>query len=227
MSDNRQLEQGNDWTQRGELVTGKGDAVAVFRAIQADLNFFADKVGFEPLKPDGVLGPKTLAALQAVDAAVTKANPMLMGMLAPQHSVADVATHAVTTRARLEATARGALAGGNLRRAHRGAGQEWNVTDAIAYGAGVIHDEFRGLQADLNQFADAVGFKALEPDGFIGSRTAAAVKAVYEAVVAGNPMLAMTPFPAPDTKEEAAEYCMFIRQWLKDTASKHVGRAEA
>jgi lysozyme family protein len=227
MSDNRQLEQGHDWTQRGEVITGKGDAIATFRGIQADLNFFVDKVGFEPLKPDGVLGPKTLAAIQAVDAAVTKANPMLAGMLAPQTSVVDVATHAVTTRAWLEATARSALAVGNLRRYHRGAGKEWNVNDSIAYGAGPVHDEFRGLQADLNQFADTVGFKPLEPDGFLGPRTAAAVKAVYDAVVAGNPMLAMTPFPAPDTKEEAAEFCMFIRQWIEDVASKHVGRAEA
>ena len=40
-------------------------------------------------------------------------------------------------------------------------------------------------------------------------------------------MLAMTPFPPPDSKEEAAEFCMFIRQWLRDVAGKQLGRAEA
>lgn len=226
MSDHK-LAQGHDWTQHGDVVKGKGEAVAVFRGIQADLNFFATKVGFEPLRPDGVLGPKTLAALHAVDAAVTQANPMLLGTLAPQKTVAELASHAAATRAWLEGTARSALSIGNLRRYHQGAGKEWNVKGAIAYGAGPIHDEFRGLQADLNRFADVVGFEPLDTDGFLGDHTAAAAKAVYDAVVGKNPMLAMTPFPPPDSKEEAAEFCMFIRQWLRDVAGKQLGRAEA
>ena len=60
------LERDTAWTQQGDVVTGKGDAAAVFRGIQADLNFFADKVGFEAVKVDGTLGPKTLAAIKAV-----------------------------------------------------------------------------------------------------------------------------------------------------------------
>ncbi len=221
------LEQGTAWTQHGDVVTGKGDAVDIFRGIQADLNFFADKLGFESVKVDGLLGPKTLAAIQAVDAAVTKANPMLQGTLAAQQTLADLATHAATTRTWLDSTARTALGVSDLRRYHRGAGKEWNVKDAIAYGAGPVDDDFKHLQADLNVFAEAADFKPLTVDGFLGARTAAAVKAVYDAVVRKKPLAAMTPFPVPDTKEEVAEFCMFIRRWLHDVAGKAVGRAEA
>jgi lysozyme family protein len=213
------LAEGTDWTQQGNSITGKGDAVATFRGIQADLNFFADRLGYEAVKVDGVLGPKTLAAVQAVVAEVAKVDPALA---APQGhaSVEDIAAHAANLRAWLEVTAREALKVGNLRRYHRGQGKEWNVKDAIAYGAGPVHEEFKGLQADLNQFAGALGFDALDEDGFIGAHTAAAVKRVYDAVVAKKPMAAMTAFPVPDTKEETAEYAMFIRTWLRDVAAK-------
>ena len=214
------LERDTAWTQQGDVVTGKGDAAAVFRGIQADLNFFADKVGFEAVKVDGTLGPKTLAAIKAVEAAVIAARPTASGTLAEQHDVGDVATNAASTRAWLEGVARDALGVGDLRRYHRGQGKEWNVKDAIAYGAGPVHDEFKGLQADLNHFASTVGFKTLEVDGFIGAQTAAAVKQVYDAVVGKKPLAAMTPFPVPDTKEEAAEFAMFIRTWLHDVATK-------
>jgi lysozyme family protein len=211
--------EGDDWTQHGDVVTGKGDAVVTFRAIQADLNYFADKVGFEAVKVDGALGPKTLAAVQAVVAAVAAADPALAGPPA-QEAVGDVATHAVFTRAWLETTAREALGVGDLRHYHRGAGKEWNVKDTIAYGAGPVHEDFRALQADVNKFAEVAGFAPLQVDGFIGSRTAAAVKAIYDAVVARRPMAAMTPFPVPDDKEETAEFCMFIRKWLADIATR-------
>jgi lysozyme family protein len=211
--------EGTDWTQQGNVVTGKGDAVASFRALQADLNYFAEKVGFEAVKVDGALGPKTLAAVQKVIAAVGKADPKLAAPPS-QTTLAEVATHAVFTRAWLESTARNALGVGDLRHFHRGQGKEWNVKGSIAFGAGPVHEEFKGLQADLNVFADAIGFQALELDGFIGDRTADAVKWVYEAVVKKNPMATMTAFPVPDTKEEVAEYAMFIRAWLKDVATK-------
>ena len=45
---------------------------------------------------------------------------------------------------------------------------------------------------------------------------------VYAAVIGKKPLAAMTPFPVPDTKEEVAEFCMFIRAWLHDVASKHL-----
>lgn len=221
MSDGK-LDEGKDWTKHGDVVQGKGDAVAVFRGIQADLNFFADKVGFEAVKVDGALGPKTLAALQATDAAVTKANPALGGTLIAPKTVADVATFANLARTWLEKTARAALNVGDLRRYHRGTGKEWNVKDAIAYGAGPVHEAFKALQQNLNRFADAVGFAKLEVDGFLGAKSAAATKQVYDALVAKSPLNAMTVFPVPDTKEEVAEYAMFIADWLDKKAAKQL-----
>jgi lysozyme family protein len=223
MTDNRKLEAGRDWNKHGDNVTGNEEANAVFRGVQADLNFFAEKVGFELVKVDGSLGAKTVAALQATNAAVIKSNPALNGTLIPPNSVEDVATYAMMTRDWLEKTARSALAIGNLRRYHRGTGKEWNVKDAIAYGAGDVHTEFEGLQTDLNHFAEPVGFSPLKVDGMIGARTAAATKSIYDALVKKNPLNAMTMFPVPDTKEECAEYCMFIRSWLGTNAKKLLG----
>ena len=48
----------------------------------------------------------------------------------------------------------------------------------------------------------------------------AAIKGVYDAVVKQNALLAATPFPVPDTKEEVAEYAQFVRAWLRGTAGK-------
>nr|MBA3461457.1 hypothetical protein [Deltaproteobacteria bacterium] len=55
---------------------------------------------------------------------------------------------------------------------------------------------------------------------------ASAVKATYEKIVAKNPMLGVTLFPPPDSKEEAAEFAGFIRDWLDKVASKNL-RGEA
>lgn len=220
MSENRKLEDGKDWTKDGNVVRGKGDAVAVFRGVQADLNFFAEKVGFELVKVDGVLGPFTLAAIQATNKAVIATNPGLAGTLIAPNTVEDVATWAMLARDWLEKTARNALNVSSERRYHRGTGKDWNVKDAIAYGAGPVHTDFQGLQADLNRFAGAVGFAKLEVDGFLGPKTAKATKAVYDALVAKNPLASITMFPVPDTKEEVAEYAMFIRHWLQHVAAK-------
>lgn len=214
------LEQGKDWTKDGEVVRGKGDAVALFKGIQADLNYFAEKVGFELVKVDGVLGPKTLAALQATNKKVIAANPGLAGTLIAPNTVEDVATFAPVARAWLEQTARTALGVSDQRRYHKGSGKDWNVKDTIAYGAGPVHADFQGLQSDLNRFASAVGFAPLEVDGFLGAKTAAATKAVYDALVKKGPLFAVTMFPVPDTKEEVAEYAQFIRHWLQNTAAK-------
>lgn len=223
MSD--KLEEGKDWTKQGENVKGSGDAHATFRGIQADLNYFAEKVGFEPVKVDGILGPKTMAALRATRAAVLKANPGLAVSFMEPSSVAEVASHAAIARQWLETIARAALNVGNLRRYHRGAGKEWNVKDGIAYGAGPVHDEFKRLQSDLNRLAPVVGFEVLDVDGFLGAKTAAATKRVYDALVAKSPLNAVTAFPVPDTKEEVAEYAMFIRDWLAKKAGVLTGSA--
>ncbi|MBK9033744.1 MAG: hypothetical protein IPL61_21175 [Myxococcales bacterium] len=227
MTDDRKLEASRDWTQHGETITGTGAAREVFRGIQADLNYFAEKVGFETVKVDGVLGPQTLAALKATHLAVVAANPLLAATLIPPTTVAGTAENAMASRTWLETTARKALNLSDLRRYHRGSGKEWNTKDAIAYGAGPVHDDFKALQTDLNRFAEALGYKALTVDGFLGAKTAAATKAIYDALVSKNPMNAMTLFPAPDTKEECAEYCMFIRSWLGAKAGQLLGEAGA
>jgi len=98
-------------------------------------------------------------------------------------------------------------------------GKDWNLKGEIAYGVGPVHDELKSLQAELNHFSSISAIK-LDVDGFIGPRTGHAVKAIYDAVIKKNPLLAATPFPVPDTKEEVAEYAEFIRDWLKSTAAK-------
>lgn len=192
------------------------------RGLQADLNFFADKLGFELTKVDGVLGPKTMAGLKAVYDAVVAKQPILASTVAAPTSLDVVHASAPMLRAWLENTARDALGVADLRRYHKGSGKDWNTKDTIAYGAGPVHEDFVALQRDLNRFAGALGFAALTTDGFLGAKTAAAVKAVYDAVVGKNQLLAMTLFPVPDTKEEAAEYCQFIRSWLDGVAAKHL-----
>lgn len=192
------------------------------RGLQADLNFFAEKLGYELVKVDGVLGPKTLAATKAVYDAVVAKQPILASTIAAPASVDDVKKFAPSFRVWLETTARDALGVANLRRYHKGAGKDWNVKDTIAYGAGPVHEDFVALQKDLNKFAGALDFKPLEADGFIGDKTSAAVKKVYDAVIGKNQLLAATMFPVPDTKEEAAEYAQFIRAWLRDVAGKQV-----
>ena len=227
MSDDRKLEAGRDWTQHGDTITEKGETRDVFRGIQADLNYFAEKVGFEAVKVDGVLGPATMKALTATHLAVVATNPMLAATLIPPTTVEGTAENAMASRSWLETTARKALGVTDLRRYHRGSGKEWNVKGDIAYGAGPVHDDFKALQTDLNRFAGALGFAKLEVDGFLGARTAAATNSVYDAMVAKSPMNAVTLFPVPDTKEECAEYCMFIRSWLERAATKLLAEAGA
>lgn len=192
------------------------------RGLQADLNFFAEKVGFDLVKVDGVVGPKTLAAAQKVHDAVVAEKPMLGATIPKPDSVDAIVGLAPMYRVWLEGSARNALDVGDLRRYHKGSGKDWNTKDTIAYGAGPVHDDFVALQADLNHYASSLGFAKLTTDGFIGAKTAAAVKAVYDAVVAKNPLQAVTLFPVPDTKEEAAEYAQFIRAWLKNVAAKQL-----
>ena len=168
------------------------------RGLQADLNFFAEKVGYDLVKVDGVVGPKTLAAAQKVHDAVVAEKPMLGATIPKPDSVEAIVGLAPMYRVWLEGSARKTLDVGDLRRYHKGSGKDWNTKDT------------------------SLGFDKLTTDGFIGAKTAAAVKKVYDAVVAKNPLLAVTLFPVPDTKEEAAEYAQFIRSWLGKTASKNL-----
>jgi len=192
------------------------------KGLQADLNFFSDKLGIELTKVDGLVGPKTLSAVKAIYDAVVAKQPILASTVVAPGSVDDVVKHAPMLRTWLENTARDAPRVAAPRRYHKGAGKDWNVKETIAYGAGPVHQDFVALQTDLNRFAGVAGFATLDTDGFLGPKTAAAVKAVYDQVVGKNPLLSATIFPVPDTKEEVAEYAMFIRAWLRDVAGKQL-----
>jgi lysozyme family protein len=218
-----EYEEGKDWTARGPHVAGKGEAHADFRGLQADLNLFAQAAGYEGVQIDGVIGPRTVEAVQKVLAAVLAKNSLLVpAAFTTPDTPAAVAKYAARIREWLHTTAAKHLEVAPFRVYQRGTGQDWNVKGEIAYGAGAVHDEFVLLQRGLNRFADVVGFKPLETDGFIGPKTAAAVTAVYHKVVANNPALAITLFPPPDTKEEAAAFAAFIRDWLDKTATRHL-----
>ncbi len=223
----RTLIKGTDWDASGANVVGKGaEGLAVLRGLQADLNRFGEAAGFAHVKVDGVIGAASAAAVQQIHKAVIATNPGLAATpFPPPETAALVGEYAMYIRFWLAGVAAGALGVGRLRRYERGAGKDWNTRDTIAYGAGPVHADFVALQTDLNRFAAALGFAALDTDGFIGGKTAAAVTRVYQATIVKNPLLVGTPFPPPDTKEEAAEYCAFIREWLAGPAGRTLGVA--
>ena len=213
---------GKDFKSSGSNYTGQGEARSEFRGLQADLNLYAQVANFEAVKIDGIVGPRTHDAVKKVVEAVLAKNKLLIPAAFTYNGAEDIARYAPRIREWLHTTAASTLSVAPFRLYQRGAGKDWNVKGDIAYGAGPVHDEFMGLQRDLNKLADVVGFKKLEVDGFIGPNTAAAVKSTYEKVVAKEPMLGVTLFPPPDTKEEAAEFAAFIRDWIQKTASKHL-----
>lgn len=219
----QKLSKDKDWTVEGNAIAGRGEGRAQFRALQADLNLFGERLGFERVAIDGLIGPKTVAAVTQVVAATLRATPGLAATGTPPHRTReDVAEHAPAIRTWLLTFALGTLRVSPFRRYERGTGKDWNTKDTVAYGSGAVHEEFKTLQLELNRFAASVGFAPVKPDGMIGSSTAEAINKIYRAVTTRNPLLAPTPFPPPDNKEEAAEYASFIRAWLGTTAAKTV-----
>jgi lysozyme family protein len=107
-----------------------------------------------------------------------------------------------------------------LRKYEKGEGKDWNTKESIAFGRGDVHKDFMGLQKDLNDFASALGFAKLDVDGFLGPKSVAAFNQIYDAALKKNPLLAANVFPPPKTKEDIAEYCQFMRQWLNETGRK-------
>jgi len=192
---------------------------AELRGLQADLNQYGEKIGFDRVKVDGLIGQQTVVAVNLVVNQVAIAQPALTASVPPHGSKEEIVENAAAIRGWLMAFARGALDVSPFRRYIRGQGKDWNVKDTIAYGAGEVHEDFKNLQSELNRFADVVKFKPLEVDGFIGPKTAEAVTKVWEQVIIRDLMLAATPFPIPDSKEEAAEYAGFIRSWLSTVAA--------
>jgi hypothetical protein len=221
MSELKTLEKGKDWSVSGSSVAGSGRAAGELKGLQADLNRFVGLTKVEGVAVDGQVGARTVAAVKAVYDAVVAKNPLLAATPFPiPDTKEEVATYAPHIRQWLAATAADALGAPRQRRYMFGDGKEWNTRESIAYGAGPVHEDFKALQADLNRFAGAASFAALQTDGFIGPKTAQAVASIYKQVVAKNPLLAATPFPVPDTKEEVAEYAQHIRAWLQGTAAK-------
>jgi hypothetical protein len=66
-------------------------------------------------------------------------------------------------------------------------GTDFKCNAALCYGVGAVHDQFKALQATLNQFANAVGFAPLAVDGFIGPLTVAAAQAAASAAGLASP----------------------------------------
>ena len=213
---------GKDFTASGGNFTAKGEVLSEFRSLQADLNLYSQVAGFEGVKIDGVVGPRTLDAVKKVVAAVLAKNNLLVPAAFTADSTEEVAKYASRIRDWLHTTAAKTLNVSTFRVFERGEGKDWNVKGEIAYGKGAVHDEFLGIQRELNKLANVVGFKQLDVDGFIGPKTAAAVKQTYDKLVAMNPIYGVTLFPPPDTKEETAAFAQFIHGWLRDTASKQL-----
>jgi len=222
MTNTNEYAAGKDFTASGSTITGKGEARSEYRMLQADLNLYAPVASFEAVAIDGIIGPKTVEALKRTVDAVLAKNKLLVPAAFTYNNAEEVARYAPRVRDWLHTTAATTLAVSPFRLYKKGSGQDWNIKGDIAYGAGPVHDEFLGLQRDLNKLAGAVGFPQLDVDGFIGPRTAAAIKQTYDKVVAKNPAFGVTLFPPPDTKEETAEFAAFIRDWLDKVAVRQL-----
>ena len=61
-------------------------------------------------------------------------------------------------------------------------GNDFTASGSNFTGTGEAKSEFRGLQADLNLYAQAANFEAVKIDGIVGERTAEALKKTVEAV---------------------------------------------
>ncbi|HEU5060245.1 MAG TPA: hypothetical protein VFU21_27120 [Kofleriaceae bacterium] len=109
-----------------------------------------------------------------------------------------------------------------LRNYVQGEGKDWNVKKSIAYGAGPVHEDFKGLQQDINRFAEEVGFAKLEVDGFLGPHTVDAWNKIYQAALAKDPT-ATVAFPPIVSKEQLATLCQHVRHWLQTKGQKIIG----
>src|SRR4051812_16650302 len=88
MTNMTEYASGKDWSTDGSNLAGKGAARAEFRGLQADLNAYAHVVGFEGVKVDGIIGPRTLEAVTKVIGAV-KANNALVPTTFPEPQKAE------------------------------------------------------------------------------------------------------------------------------------------
>jgi lysozyme family protein len=65
----------------------------------------------------------------------------------------------------------------------------FKCNEAICFGIGAVHEQFKALQTAINAFAAPGGFALLVVDGFIGDKTVAAANAAAQAVGAPSPGL--------------------------------------
>jgi lysozyme family protein len=111
---------------------------------------------------------------------------------------------------------------GTLRDYEKGEGKDWNVKGSIAYGKGQVHEDFKGLQQDLNRFASQVGFPKLQVDGFLGDETVAAWRKTYDTALKKDPLATIEILPIV-SKEQLATVCQRVRHWLQTTGVKVLG----
>ncbi|MFN0248961.1 MAG: peptidoglycan-binding domain-containing protein [Kofleriaceae bacterium] len=96
--------------------------------------------------------------------------------------------------------------------------KEWTQQGNTVTAKGETRSEFRSLQADLNQYAQAVNFEPVVVDGVIGARTTEAVQKTVAAVLAKNSLLVPAEFTY-DGVDHVAKYAARIRDWLHSTAA--------
>src|SRR5688572_13683662 len=92
-------------------------------------------------------------------------------------------------------------------------GADWVVEGNAIAGRGEGRAELRGLQADLNQYGEKIGFVRVKVDGLIGQQTVVALNLVVNQVAVTQPALT-AGVPPHATKEEIAENAPAIRGWL-------------
>ncbi|MGE0402518.1 MAG: hypothetical protein AB7T06_37800 [Kofleriaceae bacterium] len=95
---------------------------------------------------------------------------------------------------------------------------DWTQQGNTVSAKGETRSQFRSLQADLNQYAQAGNFEPVVVDGIIGPRTTEAVKKTVAAVLAKNSLLVPAEFTY-DGADHVAKYAARIRDWLHSTAA--------
>lgn len=95
---------------------------------------------------------------------------------------------------------------------------DWTQNGTNVTAKGETRSEFRSLQADLNQYAQAANFEPVIVDGIIGPKTVDSVKKTVAAVLSKNSLLVPAEFTY-DGPDHVAKYAARIRDWLHTTAA--------
>jgi lysozyme family protein len=95
---------------------------------------------------------------------------------------------------------------------------DWTQNGTTVSAKGETRSEFRSLQADLNQYAQAGNFEPVVVDGIVGPKTVDAIKKTVAAVLSKNSLLVPAEFTY-DGVDHVAKYAARIRDWLHSTAA--------